>query len=347
MNDLMAHRPGFEESMAMFTLRDDTSLTLADALAENPPARVMAPGTRTAYSNWGTALAAQVVSDVAGVPYATFLNERILEPLAMRRTTLDGPSVMPEPLRNDIAVGYILRQKLPYRSDYMQIGPFAPVGAMASTADDMARWMRFHLNEGEVDGVRLMKRNTHRLMWTRAFNDRPQASDMAHGFMSQTHGGYLLIGHGGATGTFLTYMALIPQLGIGVYVSQNGAPAPRLSFDIGPLVVDHVTDRNAALPRWSDEPRAPRRRSQALSRKVFGEPSGVYVLSPARHSHAGGADRPRRQRPTPIHLADRNPAPPPRSPGRQIRSKTVPAIGSFSGAMNRARSPMSPTRWAP
>ena len=67
----------------------------------------------------------------------------------------------------------------------------------------MAVWSLFHLGEGEHDGVRLMRADTHRLMMTRAFNDRPGGADLAHGLMARPYRGVDTFGHGGATALFL------------------------------------------------------------------------------------------------------------------------------------------------
>ena len=47
MNDLMAHRAGFEDTFGVFTLSDETDMTLTEALNAHMPKRVHAPGTRS------------------------------------------------------------------------------------------------------------------------------------------------------------------------------------------------------------------------------------------------------------------------------------------------------------
>ncbi|MDR5863444.1 serine hydrolase [Halomonas campisalis] len=57
--------------------------------------------------------------------------------------------------RERLATGYRPRHGGHGGQDYLQLGAYWPVGGMASTATDMARWMRFHLNGGALDGTRL------------------------------------------------------------------------------------------------------------------------------------------------------------------------------------------------
>ena len=248
MNDLMAHRAGFEDAFGVYTRADDAALSFAEALEADMPSRVFPAGARTSYSNWGSALAAKVVEDAAGVPYETFLREEILAPLGMGSTTLRGPSVMPAALRARLSTGHKVEFGRGVEADYMQIGPFAPAGGMASTAADMARWMLFHLGGGEVDGVRLMSPRAHELMWSRNFNDRPGGVDMAHGFIERPYRGTAVYSHAGGVSAFLSNMAMAPELGVGVFVSQNTADDFGLGLELPDLIIDRLLGDRAATP---------------------------------------------------------------------------------------------------
>jgi CubicO group peptidase (beta-lactamase class C family) len=48
------------------------------------------PGTRRIYSNTGVEIAAGLVADAAGMPFAVYLREAVFEPLGMRATELRG-----------------------------------------------------------------------------------------------------------------------------------------------------------------------------------------------------------------------------------------------------------------
>jgi len=111
---------------------------------------------------------------------------------------------------------------------------------MAATATDMARWMEFHLNGGELDDVRLLSSGTHEQMWIRAFNDRPQGADVAHGFQDRPYRGLRLIGHGGGTAAFLTNMIMVPELNLGIFLSQNSAESASPISQLPELILDHI-----------------------------------------------------------------------------------------------------------
>ena len=240
LRQIMHHRGGFEDTLRLFAVADDDPRTLAELLAEHQPRRVFAPGTRTSYSNWASALAALVVENVSGRPYGDFLQDELLTPLGMDRTTWAAPAQMDSVTRARLASGYQSAHGALDLQGFMQIGAYWPAGGMASTATDMARWMRFHLNGGELDGVRLMQADTHEQMWTRAFPDRPLVADLAHGFQDRIYRDLRAIGHGGGTAAFLTNMVMVPELGLGVFFSHNSTHTTAPIRHLADLVIDQV-----------------------------------------------------------------------------------------------------------
>ncbi|XBQ16779.1 MAG: serine hydrolase domain-containing protein [Oceanicaulis sp.] len=237
--DLMSHRTGLEDTLALFLPGIDAR-PIEDALAAAEPAAVHERGGATAYSNWGSALAAKIVADVSGRPYEDFLYSEILAPLGMTDTTFrEGDRTDAQP---DLAVSYDADEGFLKPAFRLDQGAFAPAGSIASTAADMARWMRFHLNGGELDGVRLLSAETHARMQERLYPGREGGADMAHGFMQQPYRDQTLWGHGGAINSFLSYMAIARPEGVGVFVSQSGtaaSPYRRLPH----LVIDRLTGR--------------------------------------------------------------------------------------------------------
>lgn len=249
INDLMAHRSGFEDSLSGFN-RDKHAeqATLSGYLSHTIPARVFPPGARTSYSNWGATLAANIVENVSGVPYEEFLEKELLKPLSLTHSTLKGPDIMTPAHREHLSVGYSIAAGKPVVTPYMSPGTSTPAGSMAASATDMARWMLLHLGRGTLDGVTVMQGATHDLMWTRAFTDRLTGADAAHGFYTRSINGVKVFGHGGATAAFFTDMLMAPSLGLGIFVSQNSTTSPKLILDLGPLVIRHVTGAATAAP---------------------------------------------------------------------------------------------------
>jgi CubicO group peptidase (beta-lactamase class C family) len=238
MRHLMAHRGGFEDSFGVYTHSDRDTLPLAEAIARDAPRRVMAAGSRTSYSNWGTSLAALVLEDVAGQSASSQIRGRLLGPLGMAASTLESPLTMAEARRARLATPHRLEDRVAIPVAWMELGPHTAAGGLSSTADDMARWMLLHLGRGELDGVRLMSAQTHALMLSRPFPDRTPAPDLVHGFASSAIEGLLAYGHGGTTEGFSSSMLLVPDLGLGVFVSANAvSPGKPLADQIAAEIV--------------------------------------------------------------------------------------------------------------
>ena len=234
---LMSHRPGYEDSYAIFDPAIG-ALPRPQALAASAPAQVFPRGGVTAYSNWGVALAGQVVEDVAGIAFEEFLHSRILGPLGMQATTYSEATVRPD--QPPLSRSYRVQGGVKHPAFRVDIGSFGPAGSMASTAADMARFLRFLLGDGELDGVRLLQPETMAQMRTRLFDDLEGASDMAHGFQARPMFGTMVYGHAGGLNEFLSNLVFIPEIGAGVFISQNGGAGMSLPFFGADLLLAHL-----------------------------------------------------------------------------------------------------------
>ncbi len=256
MNDLMAHRAGFEDTLGDF-FESRSGRSFEEALVNQTPKRVAPPGERTSYSNWGTDLAAQIVADVSGVPYDDFVRTRILEPLGMSSTVMRDPVSAFGKAQNDPALD--ARTASPHKLDagaaavmgHDAVDPLNAAGAMSMSAKDAARWIRFFLNEGAAGEARLLSPEAFALMRRRNFSDRPEAPDFAHGFMEAEIAGHKVYGHGGTLTGFISDLTIAPGLRIGVFVSVNGAEAGVRTPDLlSRAIMEQVAGASSYASKW-------------------------------------------------------------------------------------------------
>jgi CubicO group peptidase (beta-lactamase class C family) len=268
MKHLMAHTPGYEDSALghLFGNDPDHVPALLDYLQHYRPARVRAPGTLPSYSNYGVAVAGQIVANVSGMPWETYVERHLLEPLGMHDSTFRepwnaaDPTPMPARLRDNVSKGY-LRQAGGYRpGTFTFISQVGPAGALATTATDMARWMLVHLNHGQLGDVRILAPETVQEMHRQHYTMDPRMPGLAHGFIESVIHGYRAIGHGGGTIYFISDMQLVPELGLGVFISTNTSGAGGLLvgqfvntlveryFPPGPGAMDDLPVGEAARP---------------------------------------------------------------------------------------------------
>ncbi|MDQ3747415.1 MAG: beta-lactamase family protein [Acidobacteriota bacterium] len=224
LKNIMTHTAGFEEQVKDLFALDKPSPNLGEYVKTHVPQRIFAPGTIPAYSNYATTLAGYIVERVSGQPFDDYVEQNIFKPLGMIRSTFRQP--LPPELALLMSNGYLLAsdEAKPFES----IGPF-PAGSMSSTAADMSRFMLAHLQEGRLGEAQILRPETARLMHSRLFALDPAANAMAYGFYEESCNGRRIIGHGGDTVQFHSDLHLIPDAGVGFFVSYNSAGKGQIS----------------------------------------------------------------------------------------------------------------------
>ena len=229
LKNIVTHTPGFEEQIKdLFTVGSE-SPNLGAYLKTHIPGRIYPPGTVPAYSNYGAALAGYIVERVSGRPFNEYVEENIFKPLGMIHSTFRQP--LPPTLAPSMSNGYQLASDEP--NPFEVVVPF-PAGSMSSTAADMARFMLAHLQDGQLGDARILRPETARLMHSRQFALDQAANAMAYGFYEESRNGHRIIGHAGDTLYFHSDLHLIPEAGLGFFVSHNslgrGQPLPRTTM---------------------------------------------------------------------------------------------------------------------
>jgi CubicO group peptidase (beta-lactamase class C family) len=148
--------------------RHNTITEFSRKLASVPLA--FQPGTRWSYGI-SVDVQAALVERVSGQPFGTYVRQHVLEPLGMRSTRY----LVPASEQSRFAVLYQRSREgawtrtpdSTYRAFNTQPWPLEP-GAfgLTSTIDDYLRFARMLLNGGELDGARILRPETVRLMAT-------------------------------------------------------------------------------------------------------------------------------------------------------------------------------------
>ena len=123
-----------------------------------------APGTVERYSDINFFLLGEVVQRVSGMPLEQFVAREIYQPLGMKDTGYLPPAAK----LGRVAPTEVVNGK-PWRGvvhdpTARHMGGVAGHAGLFITAPDLARYARMLLNEGELDGVRIFKPETVRLM---------------------------------------------------------------------------------------------------------------------------------------------------------------------------------------
>ena len=235
MRQIMTHTAGFEEAFkGGITYGEGSPPPLGDVVKDLLPARVFAPGTTPAYSNYATSLAGYVVERVSGTPFDTYIEQHIFEPLGMGHSTFRQP--VPKALRPFVARGYRTAHSEPRGFELISV---PPAGSLSMTGADAGRFMISNLN----GAAGLMRPETAALMHAPATKFVPGLNRMALGFYQQRVNDIEAIGHGGDLNTFHSYLWLIPDHNVGVYVSMNSAGVHSAPYVLRRALFEQFIDR--------------------------------------------------------------------------------------------------------
>ncbi|RUO39440.1 serine hydrolase [Pseudidiomarina aestuarii] len=243
LRHILGHTAGFEDGGLGYLIQyyPNKGPELAEAMAKYIPKRVNPPGEVSSYSNYATALAGLVVENVSGVPFNQYIVENIYEPLGMEYASFDEP--LSDELNEHMVKGYTREMGKFAEQPFEMINSFGPAGAMAASADAMAKFMLAHLNNGEYNGQRILQEDTAKLMHSLLFAGDDRFTGMAYGFYQKTYNGHVVIGHGGDTMQFHTDMALDKEQNIGIFVSYMDTDSNAARNNFVGQIYDHYFDK--------------------------------------------------------------------------------------------------------
>ena len=184
VRDVMRHTAGFAYGAGNTPAHDEyvkaEPLALTNDLAEMGKRLAKLPLLFDPGAQWSYSIAVDVqallVETLSGQPFAEYVRQHIFEPLRMPETAWRQPDDRFPRLAAMYRVkeGSLTRdadaaaRTLNFRDNRLTGGGFG----LASTLDDYMRFARMLLNGGELDGVRILKPSTVRLMSTDQLDPR-------------------------------------------------------------------------------------------------------------------------------------------------------------------------------
>lgn len=240
MRDLMTHTAGFEEGGVGYQITTDTkrlNTTIAETLEKHALARVRPAGEKSAYSNYGATLAGLVVEEVSGLSYADYIQKNIFNTLDMKNASMMEP--LPEKYAKNKVIGYNYENNKFVPGIPTYEGGFSPAGAGTVSANDMAKFMMAHLNNGTTHGKQLLEKKTVDTMHQTAFRFDKRLPGSALGFQEGEINGKKTLSHAGADTMFITDLYLVPEENIGIFLSYSGGQADDALASMKQAFFDH------------------------------------------------------------------------------------------------------------
>ncbi len=215
---LLTHSAGFDvRVIGSRAPSHDLVSPPSEYLATHMPRRVRMPGEVMSYSNHSFTLLGYIVEAVSGMPLEKYLEEQFFIPLGMNSTLM-----APDPDKHEqIARAYQWNDGSWLEQDWIHY-QIAAGGGIVATAEDMARFAKLHLAPESTASKCIMSVESVRRMHQRWFSHHPEMPGMAWSLFEWNPKSWQTLEHGGSTGGFISQLMLLPEEGVGVFVSQNG-----------------------------------------------------------------------------------------------------------------------------
>lgn len=218
------------------------------------------PGQNFAYSNTAYEILGDVISKVSGESFEDYVQHFILTPLGMKDSTLlvrqANSALLTSPHIQESGK-LVISKIFPYNRAH------APSSTLYSNIEGMGRWAIANLNHGELDGRRILKRETAELMWRPVVN----AFNMKEGiawFVGDVQGHRLVMHDGGDVG-FESRLLLAPDDSVAVVAMSNYAAtekdyfhelateALKIMLDLKPAAPTSTTATNITPPAAGED----------------------------------------------------------------------------------------------
>lgn len=215
------------------------------------------PGRRFFYNNAGYRMLGHIVQNASGVPFHEYIEENILRPLGMERSTLVKSRWVEDP---DRLTPYRKGPDGPEPADFPYPDPaeipefsfIAAAGGIVSSVMDLTHYLEACMNGGVYGGVRLASPESIERAQTLHI-DRPPRLYGRYGYgygwgVTEDFLGHKMVSHGGSISVSTAFLAFIPDLKIGVAMAANSMGPPYAEMSEGVIAALMGMDPREDIP---------------------------------------------------------------------------------------------------
>lgn len=241
------------------------------------------PGIAYEYSNMGFAMLGQIIKNVSGQSYQSYIINKIWKPLGMNNTYWDYTKV-PD---NQLVRGYRWLREQYIEQPFEGDGAYGIMGGMLTTIEDFAKYMAFHQKAYQVTAPNspiLKKSSLKEMHFPANFNSmsnrgftgsgEPCNNVSFYGYglrIDQNCNQIRSIGHSGGLPGFGSDWKIVPQYGIGIVTFTNGtygsaalmnnqmipfiiekAGISPIPFPVSPILKQRQNELVKLLPSWEN-----------------------------------------------------------------------------------------------
>jgi CubicO group peptidase (beta-lactamase class C family) len=217
-NQLLSHTAGIYDIAPMYGSQDESALgagirSWTDSVVFIPPGRIFS------YSNPGYWMAGYLLETAYGKPFADAMNELVFQPLGMKATTLRPTMAMTWPL----AIGH----EEAGRGRCRVVRPAAnnaaswPAGSVFSRTADLARFVMAFLNDGMLDGRRVLDPRLIAALSSPHSRFPDSADAYGYGLTIRDYRGLRILEHAGDRSGYGTFVRMAPEARVGIIILTN------------------------------------------------------------------------------------------------------------------------------
>lgn len=210
---LLTHTGGLNDRVIGYLEPSETEVqSIGEHLDQYMPGHFDAPGLHINYSNYGYALAGHLVELVTEKPFQDYIEGHIFAPLDMSNSTYylpDNYTSNPAYARGYRSANTFVEKKSYPRSAL-------PAGSIISTGQDMISFVHAILTRDV-----LLNSDSYSSIYTQQFTNHELLPGYTFGFEQIMENGYSGIVKGGSVPGFLSLIAVIPELDLGLFISIN------------------------------------------------------------------------------------------------------------------------------
>ena len=282
IHHLLTHSLGLP-SLATSTLLINKGLGLASGIPLSSPNDfyrfvngaqdeiVAKPGERFFYHNAGYRMLGHIIQEKSGFPFHAYIQEKVIAPLGMARTTFDIAAMQSDPdhaiFHRKTAAGANEPVPFPYPSpvDNPKFSFLSAAGGLFSSVNELAKYVQMHLELGQTQSPPLLSPTSFEQMHN-PHVPRPAQNPLPDGTIDQQGYGYglaitpsffghKLVAHDGSVLVSTASMAFMPDLNAGVVMMGNGAGMPYATIDQSVFAILLGKEPGAVIPALQIESR--------------------------------------------------------------------------------------------
>ncbi len=237
VQDLLCHAKGLESDPLVWLS------TFTGEITEDRYARWLKktrPALTHLYSDLHYMLAGRIIESVYGGSWKGFLTDRVFKPTGMTRSTCYADTMY---ALGNVAVPTVRTvDGFAHSAIRMTERTMSASGGMGASIRDLARWLRMNLNDGEIDGTRVLSKQSIAEMrvlravggprWPRYVNRISEGHGL--GWVVGTYRGQRQFSHGGGHTGIAAHISFMPEknLGVAVVANTDGAVAELIAMDV-------------------------------------------------------------------------------------------------------------------